>query len=205
MTKRIEFVFLLLVLSVLSPKAQTYYYKMKSYGTTGNEHTNVSGGQFLTFQAAICMETNKDGESVGHGYLKRNAKSPNTYMGSAYWGNTTKFLFSSDKSTLKVLAPDGTIYHYVRSTPPVGATTCSLLKSKSSKNTPTYIPGAGGTPIQKPQKCGICYGSGKCSQCNGTGISSFGHKHMCGGCGGSGKCGTCAGSGYSGTVTEYIY
>lgn len=60
-------------------------------------------------------------------------------------------------------------------------------------------------PVQRPQQCGICYGSGKCSQCNGSGVSTFGHIHECGGCRGSGRCPTCAGSGISGYVTEYIY
>lgn len=52
--------------------AQTQYYKLQSYGKTGIENRKVSGGQFITFQAAICMETDIDGVSIGSGILKRN-------------------------------------------------------------------------------------------------------------------------------------
>lgn len=204
MIRKFELLISLFVFCILNMNAQTSYYKMVSYGTTGTENTNVNGGQFITFQAGICFETNKDGESVGNGYMRRNAKNQNIYTGSSYWGNNTKFQFSSNKSILKIFAPNGIIYQYMRSTPPAGVSTCSLIKGKSSSNN-TQGPVYTGKTIQKPQKCGICYGSGKCSTCNGTGFSTAGHKHICGACGGSGKCGTCAGTGYSGTVLEYVY
>ena len=107
--------------------AQTQYYKLQSYGKTGIENRKVSGGQFITFQAAICMETDIDGVSIGSGILKRNLNNPNLYKGSASWGNGTTFLFSSDKTTLKVTSPNGIIYRYIKSTPPNGVTTCSLI------------------------------------------------------------------------------
>ena len=106
------YMFLLFVLMGASiADAQTYYYKLNSYGKNGTENTKVSGGQFITFQAAICMETSRDGMSIGTGYLKRKYDAPNVYVGSANWGPNTKFVFASDKSTLKVYAPDGLIYH----------------------------------------------------------------------------------------------
>lgn len=61
------------------------------------------------------------------------------------------------------------------------------------------------TPIQRPQRCGVCSGTGRCSNCGGSGISNFGHSHICGACGGDKKCATCAGSGISGYITEYVY
>lgn len=61
------------------------------------------------------------------------------------------------------------------------------------------------TPVQRPQRCGVCSGSGGCSNCGGSGISNYGHSHICGACNGSGKCATCAGSGISGYITEYVY
>lgn len=60
-------------------QAQTFYYRLQSYGKTGIETQKVSGDQFITFQAAICMETDKTGISVGSGYL------------SVYKGNTIKW------------------------------------------------------------------------------------------------------------------
>lgn len=61
------------------------------------------------------------------------------------------------------------------------------------------------TPIQRPQTCGICGGTGRCSECGGSGISHFAHDHICGACNGNGKCTTCAGKGISGYITEYVY
>ena len=115
-------------------QAQTYYYRLQSYGKTGIETKRVSGGQFITFQAAICMETDKTGTSIGSGYLQRKYDNPNLYIGSAYWGNGTKFLFSSDKRTLKVTTPNGLIYQYIKAIPPNGVATCSLITSVSQSN-----------------------------------------------------------------------
>lgn len=195
---------LLVVATMQQVCAQTYYYRLDSYGNTGDEYHDVSGGQFITFKNAICLETDKKGVPVGHGYLRRVTRTPNIYIGSSYWGKNTKFQFTSDKSGLKVFSPNGVVYSYSRREAPINATTCSLIRSGSS-NGYSPAPSSGGRPVQRPQQCGICYGTGKCSNCNGTGISHFGHAHVCGACGGNGKCGTCNGSGYSGTVTEYIY
>lgn len=56
------------------------------------------------------------------------------------------------------------------------------------------------TPSQHPNYCGICNRTGKCTNCNGTGISPY-SKSICGACGGDGKCKTCGGSGISGYST----
>lgn len=146
MRQNLHLIILLSLLNILSINAQTYYYKLCSYGKSGMEESKVSGGQFITFQAAICMETDKDGESIGNGYLKRKVGSPNIYIGSAYWGRNTKFEFSSDKSSLKVLAPNGIIYKYVRSTPPKGVLTSSLISSGSTNSS-----GSGYVPVIIPQ------------------------------------------------------
>ena len=53
-------------------------------------------------------------------------------------------------------------------------------------------------PMQVWKQCTICYGSGKCQTCGGTGIFTgwSGNKTICEyGCGGSGKCSFCAGHG----------
>lgn len=173
--------------------AQTQYYKLQSYGKTGIENRKVSGGQFITFQAAICMETDIDGVSIGSGILKRNLNNPNLYKGSASWGNGTTFLFSSDKTTLKVTSPNGTIYRYIKSTPPSGVTTCSLIKGHTSSNSSCgiYIPM---TTTPSTHSCGVCHGTGQCSTCNGCGYNRQ-TKYTCGACSGSGRCATCGGDG----------
>lgn len=197
---------MILWLCMLPTNAQTYYYKLNSYGANGTENTNVSGGQFITFRAALCMETDRTGVSIGTGSLMRKNEEPNIYVGTASWGYRTRFVFSSDKSTLKVYAPDNLIYRYTRTTAPSNAKTCSRLKSTPPpSNSSGGAAGAVGHPVQKAQKCGICYGTGKCTTCNGTGVSSYGSAHICGACGGTGRCSTCSGSGISGYITEYVY
>ena len=45
--------------------------------------------------------------------------------------------------------------------------------------------------VTKPHTCGICSGTGHCSNCYGRGLSNIGnHSHICGACGGSGWCAT---------------
>ena len=204
------YMFLLFVLMGASiVDAQTYYYKLNSYGKNGTENTKVSGGQFITFQAAICMETSRDGVSIGTGYLKRKYDAPNVYVGSANWGPNTKFVFASDKSTLKVYAPDGLIYHYTHCTPPSNATTCSLTKRQSSGDGGGgYVYGGGtgntgsspsGSTPTKSRTCSLCGGTGMkitehysagqrkyCATCGKT--VGTGHMHVwCDMCKGTGK------------------
>lgn len=52
-------------------------------------------------------------------------------------------------------------------------------------------------PMQVWKQCTICYGSGKCQVCGGTGIfTSWSGRSICEyGCGGSGRCSFCAGQG----------
>lgn len=53
-------------------------------------------------------------------------------------------------------------------------------------------------PMQVWKQCTICYGSGKCQTCGGSGIytGAAGNSTLCTfGCGGSGKCSFCAGQG----------
>lgn len=69
---------------------------------------------------------------------------------------------------------------------------------KSSGKTSASTPIPVHTPTQHPIKCGPCGGTGRCSNCSGSGISYFGHKHICGSCGGQGRCTICGGSGISG-------
>lgn len=60
-------------------------------------------------------------------------------------------------------------------------------------------------PVQVPYYCGVCGRTGRCSTCNGTGISTNGSAHICGACGGSRNCATCNGTGISGYYMEYRY
>lgn len=189
--KTLEFsVFALFVfLGIGIANSQTYYYKLNSYGKNGTENTKVSGGQFITFQAAICMETKKDGTSIGTGYLMRKNNAPNVYVGSANWGAGTKFEFSSDKSTLKVYAPNGLIYRYARCTPPSNATTCSLTRRQSSADVGGGYVYSGSTGTTSSSSSSSTPAQSRvCSLCGGTGLKitehySAGQKKYCETCG----------------------
>jgi len=51
-------------------------------------------------------------------------------------------------------------------------------------------------PVQEYVQCNICFGSGKCMTCNGTGENLYTtNYHRCNTCGGSGRCTYCAGQG----------
>lgn len=166
---------------------QTYYYRLTKKVINGTTSTSVSGGQFITFMADICYESDKKGIGVGHGTLTRNNNYSNSqfkvYIGKSYWGSDAAFKFTSDLATLNVVTESGDVYLYKRSTAPAKATTCSLIRKTSSG-------GGGGGGISYPVQpvyttggqttTGGTYGGGtasgstgssgsKCRLCNGTG------------------------------------
>lgn len=141
---------------------QTYYYKLAKKVHNGIAITNVSGGQFITFMADICYESNKKGIGVGHGTLTRNSNFSNSqfkvYMGKSYWGSDAAFKFTSDLATLNVVTESGDVYLYKRATPPANVTTCSLIRESSSGGgggsvggyypvQPNYPSGSGYSPL----------------------------------------------------------
>lgn len=110
----------------------TSYYKLTRQIVDGQSSTNVSGGQFITFNKDKCYESDKDGFTVDNGVLllKETSDGITIYYGKSYWGNSF-FRFNSDKSVLNVNV-DGNTYVYKRTAAPAGVTTCSLIKKGSS-------------------------------------------------------------------------
>lgn len=209
-----------LMLVTLALNAQTYYYKMCSFTQGGATYTNVSGGQFITFRGAMCMETDAKGKPCGNGTLQRTIQNKDLYIGSSFWGPKTKFVFSSDRSSLKVTAPDGAVYSYQRSNAPQGVTTSSLISGGNGGSggvyvtTPVNSSGSGaashsssssGSNYKKtehPKKCQRCLGSGVCPKCGGKGTYNnmgAGGYTRCPSCGGTGKCTMCHGKGTYGS------
>ena len=124
---------MVLFLGVTALSAQDVrYYKLVRKKTATENITNVSGGQFITFAADVCFESNNRGTAVGHGALTRNDNYSNLqysiYQGNSYWGKNTSFKFNSDKSIMNVVLDNGDIYVYKQATPPAGVTTCSLIR-----------------------------------------------------------------------------
>lgn len=111
--------------------AQTYYYKLTKTIIKGRQNTNVSGGQFITFDGRKCFESDKYGNNVGNGtmsYDKENSIQLETYWGSCYWSKNAHMKFNADKSVMNIETNAGKIYVYKRATPPAGVTTCSLIR-----------------------------------------------------------------------------
>lgn len=142
---------LVLFISIASmAKAQnTYYYKLVRKVENGTSSTSVSGGQYITFIADICYESNRKGIGVGHGNMTRNksysTSEYTTYFGSSYWGdNAASFKFNADKSVLNVVIDKNNYYIYKRVTAPAGQETCSLIREKPSSSSNNNGSFAGG-------------------------------------------------------------
>lgn len=188
-----SFMISLLFLNITT--AQTYYYKLAKKVHNGATTTNVSGGQFITFMADICYESNKKGIGVGHGTLQRNSNFSNSqfkvYMGNSYWGSDATFKFTSDLATLNVATESGDIYLYKRTTPPANATTCSLIRKPLSGSGGS--PGGNSYPVQPSYPIGSNNGSTNGGTASG---GNYGHGqtqqrkrkwHDCSLCHGKGK------------------
>ena len=184
---------MLFMFSITCVSAQNiHYYKLTRKMENGKSSTNVSGGQYITFIADICYESDKKGIGVGHGNMKRNksysTSEYTTYFGSSYWGDdVAAFKFNADKSVLNVIIDKDNYYIYKRATAPTGQETCSLIRKKAPTNqggggseivvpptpivvdpyNPTPTPTPEPNPDPNPRK--LVYEQVKCSRCNGTG------------------------------------
>ena len=128
---RILFTFLFAIVFGQSVNAQTYYYRYTKSIIKGVTNTNVSGGQFITFNGKKCFESDKYGNNVGNGsmvYDAENSRQVETYWGSCYWSKNAYMKFNNDKSLMNIETNAGKIYVYKRATAPANVTTCSLIR-----------------------------------------------------------------------------
>lgn len=200
---RISIIFTTLILSCQCLLAQTYYYRFTKIINKGISDTNVSGGQFITFDGKKCFESDKFGNDVGNGGMAYDSEMSQktrlrVYWGTCYWGKNAYFKFNSDKTLLNVETNTGKVYVYKKSAPPSNVTTCSLIKKReqqSASPTPTPQPS---TPTPQPQQhwepCMACGGTGLCTYCQGKGKSWYGNSYeTCIICYGRMHCMTCWG------------
>ena len=179
---RIVITLLILIVFGQGMNAQTYYYKYTKSIIKGKHDTNVSGGQFITFDGSKCFESDKYGNNVGNGtmaYDAENSKQLKTYWGSCYWSKNAYMKFNSDKSVMNIETNTGKIYVYKRATAPTDATTCSLIrKPEPSSNegsngdgdyTPSY-------PVQAYPQGGYD-GGGTYDNGNSGSSNSIGSRH----------------------------
>lgn len=72
--------------------------------------------------------------------------------------------------------------------------------ARSNVQTPlptTVPPTSSSDKLPLSSKCSVCYGLGKCSTCNGSGMSpNTSRPAKCGACGGTGWCRSCGGKGH---------
>ena len=197
MVKKFLLFFLIACGIVIGSKAQTtYYYKLTKTVKNGDTSTDVSGGQFITFNNKLCYESDKRANQVNESRMeyKYTDNGINVYNGRSYWGVSTTFFFTIDNSKLSVRTSSGDKYVYERCVPPSGTTTCSLIRERESGGTimPAYpiggnsggyngVSGSSGstsggnigtvsTPRQQITKtCGVCHGTGTCNICGGDG------------------------------------
>ena len=195
--KRLPVLIVLLLFSYTTFGQTTNYYKQIKVVKNNQTIASGNGGQFISFFAAICYDSNYKGVTVNNGQLERVSKSGDVYTkykGKSYWGEVT-YQFTNDLQKLAVIKSDGTIYVYQRSTPPAGVVTSSLIKSKSS---------GGGTAVGYAQPQNYYppanYGSGNSTTTtNSSGYTTYESSYVsvdCHLCGGSGKCSTCNGKGW---------
>ena len=210
---------LLFFLGACIVKAQNVsYYALTKTSLNGSVSTNVSGGQFITFMGDICYESNKKGIGVGHGTLKLNTSYSNSdykvYMGSSYWGKNATFKFKTDMSVLNVVLENGDVYVYKKQTAPPSATTCSLIRGKSSSsgsgsytsssptyqnNNPTYNNSGGynnsgnsggnsntnrNNNNKQRRECSLCHGKGRIVRDSPVPVYGNDSRVRCNECGG---------------------
>jgi hypothetical protein len=193
-------------------KQMTHYYKQTKKVIDGRESVGDNSGQFITINEKGCYDSDKNGYTVGNGFLEylRKDKDIQIYYGSSYWGRAY-YYFSSDYSRVNVKTSDEVIYVYEKRPVPNGVTTCSLTK-ESSKTYPVPAPSPYPTPLPTPNptpnptpksdyeyvSCPQCSGSGNCSGCHGSGLSNItytSNRHVCTNCRGGGRCSSCNGTG----------
>ena len=202
--------FIILIMIIVfgqSITAQTYYYRYTKSIIKGVTNTDVSGGQFITFDGKRCFESDKNGNNVGNGsmtYDAENSQQVETYWGSCYWGKNAHMKFNADKSLMNIETNTGKIYVYKRATAPTGVTTCSLIREQEPQSG-----GNGGgyvtiNPVQSvyPQNDysgGITNtsdnSSGNRQRTEETPVHQPQRK-WCKTCRGSGQCNTCNGTGW---------
>lgn len=189
--KRLPVLIVLLLFSYTTFGQTTNYYKQIKVVKNNQTIASGNGGQFISFFADICYDSNNKGVTVNNGQLERVSKSGyvyTKYKGKSYWGEVT-YQFTNDLQKLAVIKSDGTIYVYQRSTPPAGVVTSSLIKSKSS---------GGGTAVGYAQPQNYYpptnYGSGNSSTTNSsqsitqqsTNTQNQKSRHKCHYCNGTG-------------------
>jgi len=126
----------LCVLTYFFVNAQSvYYYKLTKAKINGVVSTNVSGGQFICIYDGVCFDSDIRGNGVGNGQLNKHTDSKIVvYYGDSYFGKSSYYKFDNTFNKLNIITSKGDIYAYVKTSPPKGVTTSSLIKKAHNRN-----------------------------------------------------------------------
>lgn len=93
-------------------------------------------GMFMVFTSYGCYDADRQGYDVGNGFrqLTSHGKNILKYIGDSYWGNGTVYKVTKDKRRMNITY-NNRVFVYVRSTPPIGAMTCRLIRKTSTAST----------------------------------------------------------------------
>jgi len=112
---------------------ETYCYKL----IESSEPTIKTGGvQFISFIGDQCYESSLNGAKIHEGKLNKNSYQSSSnkivYNGKCFCGSGAKFEFSPDKTTLTVISNAGSIFKFIKISPPSGVRTSAYLVEESS-------------------------------------------------------------------------
>jgi len=191
MRKSLFFIFLTATLAVLSaqnaPNAgQTVWYKQTAVVDQNKNRSNGDNtGQFICFTKSGCYDSNKEGYSVGNGFLEYKGLENNihVYYGETYWGKGSYF-FNNDFSRLNIRTETGITYVYEKTAAPTSAVTSAKIYKRPepvANTSPVYTPPPVTTYTPPPSspstsggsntidnRCRSCKGTGRCNACNGN-------------------------------------
>ncbi len=213
--KRFALLFVLTLLFCSEDLAQTYLYKRVAIVKNGNRQTVNDDAHYLTFNKNGCYESDANGYSLGGDLIKfrKDENNIHCYYGNGMYG-PSHYYFSSNYERLNIKIDDET-FVYERETN--DRTTASFRKYEdvNGKNgvmviTPPSVVSSGSSPSASGSSsssrqsdygyvdCTRCWGSGKCSLCNGSGwdYSLYTQEPtLCSSCEGRKICVFCQGTG----------
>ena len=209
---------LLLVFALMTGNmifAQTYLYKRVAIVKNGNRKATNDDAHYLTFNKSGCYESDANGYSLGGGLIKfrKNNNNLHCYYGQGAYG-LSHYYFSNNYGRLNIKTDEGTFVYEREAS---GNTTASLRKTDTgnsngnvilvspppiiSSETSSSSSSSSSSTRQSEYgyvDCTHCYGSGKCSVCNGKGwvYSTYTQDPAtCSSCHGRKNCVFCQGTG----------
>ena len=163
-----------------------FYYQLTKTKINGAVSQQNNGGQFICIYEDFCYDCNINGTAVNNGQLHlKNKGEYIIYYGESYFGKNTYYKFNTNFSHLNIVAPNGDIYAYKRTNPPINVTTCSLIKKRGpNRNIATTPNIQNNIYVQSPSNINTNNSPSnnaqiketkymtKCHYCNGTGTIS---------------------------------